>query len=198
MLGVIMAKGRKRKLGDRYPNGELHNPGRDRGTAEAQHRRALLAGFTKNDNGKLEPGDPVMTTCPLDILIVRNLISPEQYKAGCEYARLYSAIIGTPKAAMVNYTGEQLGKEPITEPDEKRLEWEARTQRSFQAAQSVLKGISRKVKTLVDNVAIYGRLPPWAVKSMPSDAECRERGQLLEALHHLAVEFGYVQRRRAA
>jgi hypothetical protein len=176
-----MAKGRKRKSGERFPSGDLRQV-KDHGTAELQYRRAHLAG----------KGDPTLTTHPLGILFARNAIDLDQRNAGERYARLYASVIGRPTAAAVTYTGEQGGAPEI---DPKR---ENHTQASLDEAQRVLKSISRKAKTLVDNVAIYDRCPAWAVKAMPSESEYREKALLLEALNHLAVAFGYTQRRRAA
>lgn len=82
-----MAKGRKRKLRRRQPNGQpargAHGP--DRGTPEMQHMRKAI---TKD--GQLSPD------YPLSILLGHGLITPLQHDAGMKFAGNYWALFGKP------------------------------------------------------------------------------------------------------
>jgi hypothetical protein len=185
-----MSKGRKKHSGDRFDCGKLRLPV-DHGTEAMQIRRAQLAG---------KDGDPALTTHPLGILYARELIDRDQYSAGCRYERLYALMIGKPTSATAYRDDERRGAGFDDDDDweSRRDKRDGRNERSFVEATAVLKAISRKAKTLVDNIAVYGRCPAWAIKALPTLSEYRERDLLLIALDRLAVLFGHVQRGKAA
>lgn len=138
--------GRPRKDGDRYPSGRLKLE-RDKGTPEAQLRRAQLA---MREDGKM--GDPSKTSTPLDALLTNGTITQEQWSAGADFAWMYKAVYG--RADGSRPYGSDLS-------DADMVEIEAGLKDRIDA----LKADCRRRLDVVGNICAYARWPRWVVVS---------------------------------
>jgi hypothetical protein len=138
----VSRRGRPRKTGERYKSGDI-KPGRDKGTPELEAKRQQLVG---------EKGDPVLSTCPLDILKARGLIDDETHKVASDFGGWYRLICGKGTAKAMDPTGAVTGGEV---PEHVLKSAKA----NFDAALNAMMGVSRAAKDGVVNVVIYERPP---------------------------------------
>lgn len=127
---------RKRKIGQREPNGRIQRT-RDRDGPTPEHERKRLEA--------VKGGDVTLSTNPLDRLWARRLISQDEYNVAEEYARCHRIRYGA---------GYSIRREAGREISERQL---IRAREFMDAATAILLGISRECKNAVDNVACYQR-----------------------------------------
>ncbi len=147
--------GRKRKpLVKREPSGrvsrakgEAGEAKPDKGTAELQVKRAVLAAG----------GDPAATTRWLDLLTAWGLISPRQQQAGADYARLRAKVFGTVSGGLkaARLDPEEI-RGPAQDPSEALL---TSAKRRYDRATRRLRSVSRQMETEVKELVLYDRPP---------------------------------------
>ncbi len=134
-------RGRPKKSGPRESSGKVQrNAHRDHGTPEYQIMRLQLA----------QGADPAKTSCPLDLLHVRGVISLDMLSAGVRFARAYKAVHRVhPQAVDADRSSKGTGE---ASPEElKRLvKLEARLGK-------VIKTLSRQCYTQVFNICVMER-----------------------------------------
>ena len=94
-----------------------------------------------------------MSSCPLDALLARKLISMDEHIDAYEYRRWYDTVCE--KAS---------GGESHGEISEERL---AKATARLKEAARVLLGVSRQAKDAVDNVVIFERWPHVLISDRP-------------------------------
>ncbi len=134
-------RGRPKKSGPRESDGRVQrNPQRDHGTPEHQLMRLNLA----------QGGDPSKTSCPLDLLHIRGVISLDMLSAGLRFARTYKAVHRVhPQAVDADRSSKGTG-EPSPEELNLLMALEARLGKA-------LKALSRGCYTQVFNVCVMER-----------------------------------------
>ena len=148
--------GRKRKvLAEREPSGRVSRAGQpkaDKGTAELQAKRAVLAAGA----------DPAATTRWLDVLTAWGLLSPRQQQAGADYARLRAKVFGTVsgglKAARLD-PEEARGPVPIDQQDGPSEAHLAAAKRRYDRATRRLRAVSRQMEAEIKELVLYDRPP---------------------------------------
>lgn len=172
-LAVATAMGRPRnKHGKRKPSGRLReHHTQDVGTAEAIVKRLALVGAA----------DATLAHYPLGVAMARGIINQEQHDAGLNYARVYTlAMDGLPERlqpSLARFLPAGGGEIPESV--------QIASTRRFVACSLALLGMSRKHKDIVDNLCVFNRWPGWLGLGVPSPAELRECGKLVEALERL-------------
>ena len=199
-----MAKGgRKRKSGDRYPNGELKHH-RDHGTHEAAVHRLALVGSA----------DPVLGEHSLGILLARGVITEEQHQAGVRYAARSWEIYGKPFARsalgpmVVSKANPEAEAPPETAASETPEEREAKREAEFIGWHATLRDAGQMAVREVKRCAVADELPGWWLRQNErngrplSGSEAtrhrRRHNALCAGLNALAEAQGIIQKRRAA
>lgn len=156
--------GRPAKAGKRYPGGKLVvGPQADKGTDEAQARRAWLAGDPKNKRDN-------MTTNPIDVLFANEAISRDEHRIACSYAQLYGQCLrrAIPPASTGAKGG---GDEPGEETQEKR---EAKLRRMWNVLDLQVAEHGRLAREVWDNLVVHQRYPRWMLPVIPRRSDFRE------------------------
>jgi hypothetical protein len=148
--------------------------GPDRGTDQAQAKRAALVGPT---------GDPVRAEYPLGVLLERGIIDEEMHTAGLRYA-------GRARAMLPRVNLRQ-----ASTPRLMTNEAEATKESKWRHSCEALLDIGRAAKDAVDNLCVYERAPRWLLAQVngwePRKSDERERLALTLGLDALAkMEFG--------
>ena len=169
--------GRPRKLGRRTKSGRIarksHARGVDRGTEELQAMRFRLA------NGE----DPALTSYPLGILEANGIITTDQRKAACRYAWLHAVVIGRPNCA-------SMALERRTRSQESEVwdeEWLEEQEDKFDAVRRLLS--PARMRMVLENVAVYERLPGFFERRHPRPSDAREAELLNQACLLLERHF---------
>jgi hypothetical protein len=145
-IGMAKRSGRKRKIGDREPNGRAQRSyGPDRGTGEREAQAVRLL-------GEARPG--VDLDDALAVLAHLGHITNEQAAAGTDWGRAHHALYGEP---WVN-CGEKPPGRSLSLDDRSRLE--AKVAR----AQSVVSAVGGNAVTICRSVCIASILPIWAIE----------------------------------
>lgn len=165
-------RGRKGKVGPRFPSGKLREA-KIGPTPELEAKRALIATSPDPKANHNRNGDATLSTCPLDALLARGFITEQQHQAGESYARLYRIVNGKGMPKVMDSGG------PGGEISEAVL---IRAKETYLLAASALLAVSRRVKDAVDNATVFERWPNslTGVKPRPSDRH------LFEGLGRLA------------
>ncbi len=134
--------GAPKKSGPREPSGRIQrNAYRDHGTPELQLMRITMAH---------KKGDPAKTSCPLDLLLTREVITLDMHSAGVRFARAYKAVHRVhPQAVDADRSSKGTG-EASPEELRKLVKLEARLGKA-------LKALSRQCYTQVFNVCVMER-----------------------------------------
>lgn len=131
-------------------------PAIDLGSPELLMKRASLAGPPIKEivDGKEVTflPDPAMTTCPIDILLTKRLISPEAYSAAVHFRACWLMIFGSPHAKAIDLTH-------VTGPE--RLGDIERATEAYRGACETLRKFSVQHLDAVENLVIHERTPPW-------------------------------------
>jgi hypothetical protein len=156
-------------------------PSIDQGTPELQARRQAIAGG----------GDPALSEHPLGIMLARDLISREQYEAGCQYGTLYfQAVAPTTVSVESHYRrlmaeglrGQEIGK------DLQRL------QALFRLGKNRPLAAGRRVSIATENIAVFGRparfLSRSAKMTLKRGADFAELQAVLDGLSVLVACYG--------
>ena len=160
----------------------------DEGTPEQQVRRQKLAAG----------GDPVLTEHPLGLMLARDLISIQQYEAGCYYAMLYGWAVGGTDVSVASLYRRLLaegwhGKE-IDE------EGRARIQALYRLGKNRLLAAGRRISTATENIVVFGcpaRFLNRSAAGRPKrGADFAELEAVLEGLSVLVACYGRGAKRR--
>lgn len=190
--------GSKRQLGPRGKNGRLirERDATDGGTPQIQQQRAWLAQRcvetpdpkTGKTRIEIQMGDMTKTTYPLGVLLTNGTVDQAQHDAGVRYARLYAAVAGRTAPPAVVLDDDRAGRAPedSAEMEKRRIADEA----LLRAAAAALQAAGSRVKTVTDNVAVYGRMPRWMLPVRPRASDIREADALMAGLEALAVALG--------
>lgn len=191
-------RGRKRKAGQREPNGQPQRRlGPDRGTEQLQtHRRALVG----------NSGDQRVEH-PLGVLSANNYIDAGEYDALMAYQRLRWAAYGRPfaRTSLAESNGRAGGE--LRLPADATLADivsalrelpEERRRRACDTASLALKSVGRLGFEEVRQVAVFDRLPSWfrttgGNRPRPADArrfEAFKFGAQALALHFRTLRRG--------
>jgi hypothetical protein len=157
-------------------------PSIDQGTPEQQAKRSALAGGA----------DPALMEHPLGIMLARDLISREQYEAGCQYATLYiQTVAPTTVSVAAHYRrllAEGGGGQEIEEEDLRRL------QALFRLGKNRLLAAGRRISTATENIAVFGRparfLSRSAKMTLKRGADFAELQAVLNGLSVLVACYG--------
>jgi hypothetical protein len=163
-------------------------PSIDQGTPEQQVRRQAIAGG----------GDPALTEHPLGIMLARDLISPEQYEAGCQYAMLYYQTVAPTSVSVAAHYRRMLAEGGGgAEIGEESLE---RLQALFRLGKNRLLAAGRRVSTATENIAVFGRparfLSRSASMKLQRGADFAELQAVLDGLSVLVACYGRGAARR--
>lgn len=170
-----MAKrGRKRKAGARFPSGDL-KPAIDRGTPEFQSRRAWAAGN----------GNPELTWHVLGILRAHDQITEEEYRAACEYRRVFCLLYRKPDVPAVSLDGMARGA-PTEAPEEVIERAKGLMAKFDRAIQSVVLTHGRAAKDAWDNLVVYDRRPRWMEPVFRRQSDVRDSDLFMRCL--IAIE----------
>lgn len=100
------------------------------------------------------PSDPTMSTCPIDILLSRGIISPEAHDAAVYWGSLRKMVFGKalpPAVDLLQITN-------ASSPQEfDRGEAEMR----YREAAKMVQSYSRQSFTALENIVVYERTPDW-------------------------------------
>jgi hypothetical protein len=157
-------------------------PSIDQGTPEQQARRQAIAGG----------GDPALSEHPLGIMLARDLISREQYEAGCQYATLYFQTVAPTTISVAAHYRRMLaeggGAAEIGEEDLQRL------QALFRLGKNRLLAAGRRVSIATENIAVFGRparfLSRSAKMTLKRGADFAELQAVLDGLSVLVACYG--------
>ncbi len=176
-------RGRPRKSGPRSESGRLRErTPKDNGTDQLQALREWFAG----------KGDPVKTTYPLGILLTNGAINERQHKAGCRFAWLYAVVIGRPSYAAMMFEKVDKGR---TSPEDGH--WLENQSFRYEALRRKLKACPARLKSVLEGVAVYERIPRWMKPVIPRISDVREAALLVEGLNMLDRHFDGVLDRAA-
>lgn len=161
----------------------------DRGTAELQLKRALLARGAAAE----------AATQPLDLLLAHGLIDAMESRAGWHYAALYRRVMGRIDMSYgrlyAGLAGESRGTTPAAGDLTTHEAELASAQALFRVAQAGLRSEGAVIGGIVDRLAVFGAFPAWL---LAKDATAlRERGLLRQGLQRLTEIFRVNQGRSA-
>lgn len=168
--------GRKRKTGNREPNGRLQRkPAIDKGTPELQARR-------KYD---VADGNPELSFNLLGILQANNQITDHQRRVGMEYRRLYGVVYKRPDVPASPLDGTDHGT-PV-EPDELYIRrCKTRLHTMEEVLLDLIKREGRLVKDVWDNLVLFDRRPRWMCPVCPRPSDIREAKLFLLAIRKIS------------
>jgi len=154
----------------------------DRGTAELQMKRAVLAQGAAAESA----------THPLDLLLAHGLIDAAESRAGRHYAALYRRVIGRTEMSYgrlyAGLAGESRGRSTDVARDPVEDEADlAIAQALFRMAQTALRSEGAVVAGITERLAVFGAFPDWLL-AMDATA-LRERSHLRRGLQQLAYVF---------
>lgn len=137
--------GRKRKIGEREPNGRLqrHDAGPDRGTIEGQMQTARILGEARQG---IEKDDA------LALLASLGHLTNEQAAAGTDYGNAHRALYGQPWPK----AGESIRGRSLAEGDRSGLE------RKVERGINAISTAGGNAVTIARLVCIARHLPSWA------------------------------------
>lgn len=164
-----MARGRKRKGGERYPSGDRKPV--DRGTPEAQSRRAFLAG----------EGDQTLTWHVLGVLRANGQVDDDEYLVGCKYRNLFGVVYRKPEVIAAPMDGLPKGAMSELDDDDFR-ECHDRLIQMEKVIDRVCSTEGRRAKDIWDNIVVYDRMPRWMRPVAPRVSDVREAELFLYVL----------------
>lgn len=130
---------RKRRSRGGRPKAPLR-PRIDLGTQQLQEKRLHIS-----------PKDQTLSTCPLDALKGRGLISDEAHSAAVEFRRCHHLKFGPPHVRAANILATSGG-----DPTES-----AEAERRYRDGAQMLTRMSRQHFDAIDNLVIHERFPSW-------------------------------------
>jgi hypothetical protein len=179
----------------------------DYGTPEAVAKRRAIVGVSvkRDSNGQAQivPNDPSKAESPAGTMLVRGLISVEQYGAVERFAWLYSAMFGN-MLPTSEHEAHGTGAPccgvipPCKDCSTAKLE------AKWRQASAALDRHPRAVRDAVANVAVFKRWPRWLLREIgrnlyPRSSENTERKALETGLNALiAVGCIVIERKVAA
>lgn len=166
-----MAKGKRKvqRLGTGRGRPKVNH---ERGpTPEAMEKRMALAG---------PKGNPEKAWNALGVLRERGIIAQLQHDAGARYAGLRARCIGRADVRIPGNDPAGSGASDGTDPREVALH------REFNDMRDDLRRAGRRAFDAVQNVAVFDRLPRWALTTSPRPSDEAERKALLDGLTAIA------------
>ena len=151
---------KRRSRGGRPKNAP--RPKYDLGTEELLRKRMTIGA-----------GDPMLSTCPLDVLLARRLISEEAHGAANYFAALRKMVFGKaipPAFDLLAVSG------PPVELDS------AKAEGKYRDACAVLSAQGRGPLNAVENLVVHEHWPVWLFTRGPRSAERRRLETGLAAL----------------
>jgi len=103
-----------------------------------------------------------LASYPLGILLARQWIDVAEQNAGLRYARLYALLWGAGRPRVCNLTGRSFPS-PLPECDVAH----SRLESLFNSARARLQAEGRRSRDIVEDVAVFQRLPAWALSDAP-------------------------------
>lgn len=176
-------RGRKRKAGERFPNGHI-KPAIDRGTPELQATRKYYAGN----------GDPALTIDVIGILRARNQITLDEYESASDYRKLFALVYRKPEISAAGGANDPSG----VLSDEKIIEFKLAMKILERAVNSVVQIEGRKAKDIWDNIVLYSRGPNWMEPCFPLASDMREAELFKMVLRAVTLASGRGEKIRAA
>lgn len=175
-------RGRKRKSGERFASGDL-KPAIDRGTPEFQSRQAWAAGACNEELMKKREGklDTTLTWHVLGILRAHDQITEDQYRAACEYRRVFCLLYRKPDVPAVSMDGVARGA-PTEVPENVMEIAKGKMARFDTAMDLVLKAYGRAAKDAWDNLVVYDRTPRWMQPVFRRSSDVRESELFMRCL----------------
>lgn len=158
-------------------------PKEDLGTNELRSKRMQIVGTKPND-----VRDMTLSTCPIDVLLARRMISEEAHQAAHFFAALRKIVFGKAHPGAVDILAITGGR-----PEESDS---ARAEFLYREACTAMKLASRQAFDAVENLVVHERYPEWmgSGKRGPRISSRRHFGLGMAAL--LAWQKG--RERRAA
>lgn len=151
---------------------KLNRPKFDEGTPELQTKRKLLV-----------PRDQTQSSCPLDALKARRIISDDAYAAASHFLACRAIMFGNPHPQAVNPLQGQ------SHPESERSDGDrAKIETRYRAACSAMQRRGRSVLDAVENVVVHERWPEWFFSHARSKARdrCMEGFAALLSWHKAA------------
>ena len=173
----------------------------DYGTPEAVAKRRAIVGVSvkREANGQTQivPNDPTKAESPAGAMLVRGLITLEQYGAAERFAWLYSTMFGNMLPTTDRVPGVTSAPCCGVNPPCKDCS-AAKLEAKWKQASAALDGASRNA---VANVAVFKRWPRWLLREIgrnlyPRPSEDRERKALLAGLDALVAVGCVVMERK--
>lgn len=174
------AHGRPPKPVDKREGNGRAQRHRDHGTPELQARREFLAG----------KGDKALTTFPLGILLANEVITEEEYRAGCRFAWLHAVVIGKHSLAAIEF--ERSHGKSVREVDEDR---EAELQDRFRKSMDCFE--SRRQRDEIVSLCVYERVPRFMRPVIPTGRDILQAQIIKDGLYWLAESYGFIDRKRS-
>lgn len=150
---------------------------RDTGTDELVAKRMKLVAY-KDKDGEMKSGDPVLATCPLDVMLARKQLNTEEHQAGWIYLLLHRAVFGPSHAKTAEH--DMVGRGSLASSYVDDIEGDKRRKAAYDRADKALKTHDRWARKLLRDVGLDGR---------PLDSE-HSVGILRNGLRVLRREFG--------
>lgn len=169
-------------------------------------RRAIVGVSVKRDSSgqaQIVPNDPSKAESPAGTMLVRGLISVEQYGAVERFAWLYSTMFGQMLPTTDRVPGVTSAPCCGVIPPCKDCS-AAKLESKWKQASAALDRHPRSVRDAVANVAVFKRWPRWLLREIgrnlyPRSSEDRERQALLAGLDALiSVGCVVIERKIAA
>lgn len=123
----------------------LDRPKHDYGTPELVLKRITMA-----------PKDATMSTCPLDVMLSKGLISPEAHGACSHFLAIRKMIFGRASPGAVDLLAVSGGR-----PDELNEEDAAKIERKYRHACAAVKRFGEKTMAATEDVLVHQRWPEW-------------------------------------
>ena len=133
-----------------------------------------------------------MTSCPLDILRTRDVITADQHAAGIRFGRLHRLFYGATEAKAAVLAERIAGDGQAHDPADEV--WLSRQRDRLRECEQAMRRISRRTLDDVVNVVAYHRMPSWVFR--PDDGKAV--GVLRDGLDALALALGITGARKAA
>ena len=127
----------------------------DYGTPESIAKRAALS-----------QGDPTLSTCPLDVMLSRKIISPEAHAAAVHFRSCRQIVFGSPhpQAVDLNQVSGKSG-----DYDDERAEAD------YRSAVSFVQSRASRLWKILENIVVHERLPGWLARDYGGDKWDQQR-----------------------
>lgn len=156
-------------------------PAIDYGTPESIAKRAAIVSV--KTKGKITLLDPALSTCPLDALKAKGLVSNEAHAAASHFLACRAITFGSPHPSAVNLLqGQSVGGGERDDGDKAKIE------RRYRAACAAMHKRGRAVLDAIENLVVHERWPEWLFSHARSKSKdrCMEGFAALLSWHKAA------------